>query len=405
MTKRMNIPFSPPDISQLEIDEVVDTLKSGWITTGPKTKKFENEIAKFCNTSKAVCLNSQTACQELTLHVLGIGPGDEVIVPAYTYTATCSVVCHVGATPIMIDSQKDSFEMDYDALEKAITPKTKAIIPVDLGGVICDYDRIFDIVERKKDLFTPNNDIQRAFGRIIVSADTAHSFGSKKNGKMAGEIADFSCFSFHAVKNLTTGEGGAVTWRDIPGVDNEELYKQYMLLSLHGQNKDALAKTKLGAWEYNIVAPYFKCNMTDIMASIGLGQLTRYPEILKRRKTIIEKYEKFLKDYPVSIWQHFRDDIESCGHLFIIRFDNKHVDYRNEFIIKMAERGVATNVHYKPLPMHTAYMNLSFDIKDYPNAYALYENEMTLPLHTCLTDEDVDYVLEAFKEVFEEMSC
>ena len=397
------IKFSPPDISQEEIDEVVDTLKSGWITTGPKTKKFEQEIAKFCHTSKAVCLNSQTACQELTLRVLGIGAGDEVIVPAYTYTASASVVVHVGAKVVMVDSQKDNVEMDYEALENAITENTKVIIPVDLGGIICDYDKIYEIVERKKHLFKPNNEIQKAFGRIIVCADTAHSFGSSKNGKMAGEIADFSSFSFHAVKNLTTGEGGAVTWKDIPGIDNEELYKEYQLLSLHGQNKDALAKTKLGAWEYNIVAPYYKCNMTDIMASIGLAQLKRYPGILSRRKEIIGKYDDELKKYNVSVLNHYSNNSASCGHLYIVRFNGKSVEYRNEFITKMAERGVATNVHYKPLPMHTGYINLGFDIKNYPNAYHMYENAMTLPLHTCLSDEDVKYVLNAFKEVYEEM--
>ena len=397
------IKFSPPDISQLEIDEVVDTLKSGWITTGPKTKLFEKQIAEFCHTNKAVCLNSQTAAQELTLRVLGIGPGDEVIVPAYTYTATASVVNHVGAKIVMIDSQKDNVEMDYDALEKAITKNTKVIIPVDLGGIICDYERIYEIVEKKKSLFNPNNDIQKAFGRIIVCADTAHSFGSSKNGKMAGEIADFSSFSFHAVKNLTTGEGGAVTWKDIPGVDNEELYKLYQLLSLHGQNKDALAKTKLGAWEYNIVAPYFKCNMTDIMASIGLAQLKRYPIILNRRKEIVEKYDNAMKNYNVSVLKHYTNDSKSCGHLYIVRFNGKSVEYRNNFITKMAEKGVATNVHYKPLPMHTGYINLGFDIKNYPNAYHMYENAMTLPLHTCLSDDDIEYVLNSFKEVYEEL--
>ncbi|MBR6071647.1 MAG: DegT/DnrJ/EryC1/StrS family aminotransferase [Acholeplasmatales bacterium] len=397
------IKFSPPDISEEEINEVVDTLKSGWITTGPKTKRFEQEIAKFCHTNKAVCLNSQTAAQELTLRVLGIGEGDEVIVPAYTYTASASVVVHVGAKVVMIDSQKDNVEMDYDALEAAITDKTKVIIPVDLGGVVCDYDRIYEIVNKKKNLFKPNNEIQKAFGRIIVCADTAHSFGSSKDGKMAGEIADFSSFSFHAVKNLTTGEGGAVTWKDIPGIDNDELYKEYQLLSLHGQNKDALAKTKLGAWEYNIVAPYFKCNMTDIMASIGLAQLKRYPSILARRKEIVGKYDEAMKKYNVSVLKHYTDNSSSCGHLYIVRFNGKSVEYRNQFIIKMAERGVATNVHYKPLPMHTGYINLGFDIKNYPNAYHMYENAMTLPLHTCLTDEDIDYVLKAFNEVYEEM--
>ena len=402
MEKRQ-IKFSPPDISQLEIDEVVDTLKSGWITTGPKTKLFEKQIAEFCHTNKAVCLNSQTAAQELTLRVLGIKEGDEVIVPAYTYTASASVVVHVGAKVVMVDSQKDSVEMDYDALEKAITEKTKVIIPVDLGGIICDYDKIYEIVNKKKNLFKPENEIQKAFGRIIVCADTAHSFGSSKNGRMAGEIADFSSFSFHAVKNLTTGEGGAVTWKDIPGIDNEELYKQYQLLSLHGQNKDALAKTKLGAWEYNIVAPYYKCNMTDIMASIGLAQLKRYPGILSRRKEIIGKYDEFLKQFNVSLMNHYTNNSSSCGHLYIVRFNGKSVEYRNAFITKMAERGVATNVHYKPLPMHTGYINLEFDIKNYPNAYHMYENAMTLPLHTCLTDEDIEYVLSSFKEVYEEL--
>ena len=400
---KRTIKFSPPDISDLEIEEVIDTLKSGWITTGPKTKEFERQIAAYCNTSMAVCLNSQTACQEMTLKVLGIGEGDEVIVPAYTYTATASVVLHVGATPVMIDCQKDSLEMDYEALENSITEKTKVIIPVDLGGIICDYDKIYEIVNRKKSLFTPKNDIQKAFGRIIVSADTAHSFGSKKNGKIAGSIADFSSFSFHAVKNLTTGEGGAVVWKDIPGIDNQALYKEYQLLSLHGQNKDALAKTKLGAWEYNIVDAYYKCNMTDIMASIGLSQLKRYDGLLKRRKEIVNKYNGFLKNFDVTLMNHLGNGNESCCHLYIVRFNGKSVPYRNLFITKMAELGVATNVHYKPLPMHTAYQKLGFDIKNYPNAYHMYENAMTLPLHTLLSDEDVDYVLNAFSKVYEEM--
>lgn len=399
----MIIRFSPPDISQMEIDEVVDTLKSGWITTGPKTKLFEKQIAEYCGTSKAVCLNSQTACQEMTLRVLGIGPGDEVIVPAYTYTASCSVICHVGATPVIVDIQKDHFEMDYDAMEKAITEKTKAIIPVDIGGVPCNYDKIYKIIKSKKHLFHPANEIQQAFGRIIVCADTAHSFGSMQKDKRSGSIADFSSFSFHAVKNLTTGEGGAVTWKDIPGIDNDLLYKQFMLLSLHGQNKDALAKTQLGAWEYNIVAPYYKCNMTDIMASIGIAQLKRYPDILQRRKWIIEKYSEALKNYPVQILKHFDTNYASCGHLFILRFIGKDVAYRNEFITRMAEKGVATNVHYKPLPMHDAYINLGFHIKNYPNSYDYYQNEMTLPLHTCLTDEEVEYVIETFKKTYEEM--
>ena len=346
-----NILFSPPDISQMEIDEVVDTLKSGWITTGPKTKKFENQIAQYCHTSKAVCLNSQTACAELTLRVLGIGPGDEVIVPAYTYTASCSVIIHVGATPVIVDSLKDSVMLDYDAVSRAITPKTKAIIPVDIAGIMVDYDRLMNIILDKKDLFTPNNDIQRAIGRIAICADGAHSFGAKRNGQISGSMADFTSFSFHAVKNLTTAEGGAVVWKDINGISNDDIYKQYMLLSLHGQSKDALAKTKLGAWEYDIVAPNYKCNMTDIMASLGIAQLKRYPNILERRKEIIKMYNEGLKDLNVSVLPHYTDINESCGHLYLVRildFDEKE---RNEFIIKMAELGVATNVHYKPLPI------------------------------------------------------
>lgn len=398
-----NILFSPPDISQMEIDEVVDTLKSGWITTGPKTKKFENQIAQYCHTSKAVCLNSQTACAELTLRVLGIGPGDEVIVPAYTYTASCSVIIHVGATPVIVDSLKDSVMLDYDAVSKAITSKTKAIIPVDIAGIMVDYDRLMNIILDKKDLFTPNNDIQRAIGRIAICADGAHSFGAKRNGQISGSMADFTSFSFHAVKNLTTAEGGAVVWKDIEGISNDDIYKQYMLLSLHGQSKDALAKTKLGAWEYDIVAPNYKCNMTDIMASLGIAQLKRYPQILERRKEIIKMYNEGLKDLNVSVLPHYTDINESCGHLYLVRildFDEKE---RNEFIIKMAELGVATNVHYKPLPMHTGYKNLGFDIKDYPNAYNLYKNEVTLPLHTCLSDEDVFYVIECFNKVYKDM--
>ncbi|MEF9940380.1 MAG: DegT/DnrJ/EryC1/StrS family aminotransferase [Clostridium sp.] len=392
----MNILFSPPDIGEDEIAEVVDTLRSGWITTGPKTKKFEQEIAQFCHTNKAVCLNSQTAAAELTLHVLGIGPGDEVIVPAYTYTATCSVVCHVGAIPVMIDCAPGSYEMDYDQLEAAITEKTKCIIPVDIAGIVCDYNRIFAAVEAKKQLFHAANTIQEAFGRVIVMADSAHAFGAQWHGKMCGEIADFTNFSFHAVKNLTTGEGGAVTWRDIPGIDNEVLYKEYMLLSLHGQSKDALAKTQLGAWEYDVVAPYYKCNMTDIMASLGLAQLHRYPAILTRRQEIIHRYNKAFSDLPIEVLQH-KDEMHcSSGHLYLVRLIGHSSDYRNATIIKMAEQGVACNVHYKPLPMHTAYKTLGFDIKDYPNAYAMYENEITLPLHTCLTDDQVEYVINQF---------
>ena len=393
-----HIAFSPPDITEEEIAEVADTLRSGWITTGPKTKKFENEIAAFCHTSKAVCLNSATACAEMSLRVLGIGPGDEVITSAYTYTASASVAVHVGATLVLVDTQPDSYEMDYEKLESAITEKTKAIIPVDLGGVICDYDKIFDIVEKKKSLFRPSTEIQKKMGRIAVVADGAHAFGATKNGKHSGEIADFTSFSFHAVKNLTTAEGGAAV-----GIDNEEIYKQFMLLSLHGQSKDALAKTQLGAWEYDIIAPYYKCNMTDIMASLGLVQLRRYPSILARRKEIIEKYNEGLKDLDLSVLNHYGDDFASSGHLYLVRLNGKTREECNAVITKMAEAGVATNVHYKPLPLLTAYKNLGFDIKDYPNAYALFENEITLPLHTKLTDEDVEYVIETFRKCVSEV--
>ena len=397
----MNIPFSPPDITELEIEEVVDTLKSGWITTGPKTKKFEQQIAEYCHTSKAVCLNSATACSEMALRVLGIGPGDEVITTAYTYTASASVICHVGATVVLVDTQKDSYEMDYEALEEKITEKTKAIIPVDLGGVICDYDRIFEIVNRKKDVFEPKTELQKKIGRVAVVADGAHAIGAVRDGKRCGEIADFTSFSFHAVKNLTTAEGGAVTWRDIEGVDNEELYKQFMLLSLHGQSKDALAKTQLGAWEYDVVAPYFKCNMTDIMAALGLAQMKRYPDILARRKEIIEKYNEGLKKLPVSVLEHFGNDFASSGHLYLVRVHDKTREECNKIIEKMAEYGIATNVHYKPLPLLSAYKNQGFDIKDYPNAYAMFENEITLPLHTKLTDEEIDYIIDSFVKCVE----
>lgn len=397
----MNIPFSPPDITELEIEEVVDTLKSGWITTGPKTKKFEQQIAEYCHTSKAVCLNSATACSEMALRVLGIGPGDEVITTAYTYTASASVICHVGATVVLVDTQKDSYEMDYEALEEKITEKTKAIIPVDLGGVICDYDRIFEIVNRKKDVFEPKTELQKKIGRVAVVADGAHAIGAVRDGKRCGEIADFTSFSFHAVKNLTTAEGGAVTWRDIEGVDNEELYKQFMLLSLHGQSKDALAKTQLGAWEYDVVAPYFKCNMTDIMAALGLAQMKRYPDILARRKEIIEKYNEGLKNLPVSVLEHFGNDFASSGHLYLVRVHDKTREECNKIIEKMAEYGIATNVHYKPLPLLTAYKNQGFNIKDYPNAYAMFENEITLPLHTKLTDEEIDYIIDSFVKCVE----
>lgn len=400
--KNMHIAFSPPDITDEEIAEVVDTLKSGWITTGPKTKAFEKQIAEYCHTSKAVCLNSATACAEMALRVLGIGPGDEVITTAYTYTASASVVCHVGAKLVLVDVQPDSYEMDYDLLEQAITERTKAIIPVDLGGVICDYKKIFDIVERKRALFHADNEMQSKIGRIAVVADGAHAFGAMRNGKHCGEIADFTSFSFHAVKNLTTAEGGALVWRDIEGVDNDAIYKQLMLLSLHGQSKDALAKTQLGAWEYDIVAPYYKCNMTDIMASIGIAQLKRYPELLKRRKEIIEKYNEGLADLDVRVLKHYGDDFSSSGHLYLVRLNGKTREKCNKIIIKMAEAGVATNVHYKPLPLLTAYKDLGFDIKDYPNAYAMYENEITLPLHTKLSDEEVEYVIDTFRKSLSE---
>lgn len=391
-----NVPFSPPDITEEEIQSVAEALRSGWITTGPRTKEFEKQIAAFCHTSKAVALNSATAALELTLRVLGIGPGDEVIVPAYTYTATASVVTHVGAKVVMIDSQKDKVEMDYQAMAAAITPRTKVIIPVDLGGIICDYAQIYQMVEQKKSLFTPNNAIQHAFGRCIVLADAAHAFGAQQNGKMCGEVADFTSFSFHAVKNLTTAEGGAVVWRDIPGINNDELYHEYQLLSLHGQNKDALAKTQLGAWEYDIIGPYYKCNMTDIMASIGLVQLRRYPAILARRRAIIERYNEALQAKAVGLLNHYAEDHASSGHLYLVRLIGKTPQERNRIIEQMAKRGVATNVHYKPLPMMTAYKALGFDIANYPNAYHLFENEITLPLHTRLTDEDVEYIIENF---------
>lgn len=396
----MKIPFSPPDIGEAEIAQVADTLRSGWITTGPKTKELERQVASFCHTSRAVCLNSATAAMELTLHQLGIGPGDEVITCAYTYTASASVVCHVGAKLVLVDCQKEDYQMDYDALERAITPRTKAIIPVDLGGVVCDYDRIFEIVERKKALFTPSdNKIQQALGRVAVMADAAHAFGAQWHGRMCGEIADFTCFSFHAVKNFTTAEGGAATWRDLPGIDNEEIYKNYMLLSLHGQSKDALAKTQLGAWEYDIVMPGYKCNMTDIMAAIGLAQMQRYPGLLARRKQIITRYNQVMDTLPVSYLRHYGEDFASSGHLYLVRLNGRDEQFRNDFIVKMAEREIATNVHYKPLPMHTAYKKLGFDIKDYPNAFAMYRNEVTLPLHTLLTDEQVEFLLETFVQL------
>ena len=393
------IPFSPPDITESEVYLVSEALRSGWITTGPKTKEFERLIAMCCQTDQAVCLNSATACMELILRVLGVGPGDEVITSAYTYTATASVTCHVGAKVVMVDTAPDSLEMDYDKLADAITEKTKVVLPVDLAGVVCDYDKIFAAVESKKHLFSPVNDIQKAYGRVIVLADAAHAFGAKWHGKMCGEIADFTSFSFHAVKNLTTAEGGALTWRNHDGVDNESLYKQFQLLSLHGQNKDALAKTRLGAWEYDIVAPYYKCNMTDVMAGIGLAQLKRYPEMLYRRRQIIERYNEGLRGCDVQVLDHFGDDHSSSGHLYLVRLLGEDVEYRNAVIERMAERGIACNVHYKPLPMMTAYKNLGFDIVDYPNAYNQYHNEITLPLHTSLTNEDVEYVISNFVDI------
>lgn len=408
MENRKTIPFSPPDIGEDEINEVVDTLRSGWITTGPKVKKLEKEVANRCGTNKAVCLNSQTACAEMTLRVLGIGVGDEVIVPVYTYTASASVIEHVGATIVMIDCEKGKFTMDYDKLESAITEKTKVIIPVDLFGIPCDYERIFEIVEKKKGLFRAGeNKIQKALNRIVVMDDGAHSFGATYKGKPVAQYPDFINFSFHAVKNLTTAEGGAVTWKNIEGIDNEELYKQYQLLSLHGQSKDALAKTKLGAWEYDIVGPWYKCNMTDVHAAIGLSQSRRYDAMLKCRKEIIEKYDEVCEECGFKVLEHYSSTYSSSGHLYIVRLFKKSGEAfsgeeRNEFITKMAELGVGTNVHYKPLPMHTAYKNLGFNIEDYTNAYEQYENEVTLPLHSCLTDEDVMYVVECVRKVAKE---
>lgn len=403
----MKIPFSPPDLTDAEIEEVASAIKSGWITTGPKTKELEREVAALCHTNKAVCLSSQTSCAEMALRLLGIGEGDEVIVPAYTYTASAEIVCHVGARLIFIDSQPDSLEMDYDAVEKAITDKTKAIIPVDIGGVPCDYDRIFSIVEKKKELFTPSNDIQSKFGRIIVCADTAHAFGSTWHGKPIGSVADFSAFSFHAVKNFTTAEGGALTWKPREELNDEEIYKQVQLYSLHGQSKDALSKNQLGAWEYDILGPWYKCNMTDIHAAIGLAQMERYPALLKRRREIIEKYDRAFKPLGVHTLPHFTDEHISSGHLYLTRIFKKNGEpvsdgERREIIIKLAERGITTNVHYKPLPMMTGYKKLGFDIKDYPNAYAHYANEISLPLFSRLTDEEVDYIIDNYTDVLKE---
>lgn len=400
----MNIPFSPPDISQAEIDAVVDTLKSGWITTGPKTKKFERQLSEYMGTEKTVCLGSATAAIEMTLRLLGVGPGDEVIVPAYTYTASCSPICHVGATPVMVDIQEDASVMDYELMEKAITEKTKAIIAVDLAGIICDYDRIYEIIEKNRGKFTANeaNDIQKKLERIIVIADSSHGLGAERNGKRSGAFSDFTCFSFHAVKNLTTAEGGAVTWKGIEGVDDERIYKEYMDLSLHGQTKDALDKTKAGSWEYDIVSPAYKCNMTDIQAAMGLAQLMRYQSMLKRRHEIISRYDNAFKNENVEVLEHTGENHRSSGHLYFIRPTGISEDARNDMIEKLAEKGIASNVHYKPLPMLTAYKNLGFDIEDYPNSYNYYKNEITLPLYSKLTDEQVDYIIEGVKDVMRE---
>ncbi|WP_462361348.1 DegT/DnrJ/EryC1/StrS family aminotransferase [Parvimonas micra] len=393
----MRIEFSPPDISQLEIDEVVDTLKSGWITTGPKTKRLEQELSVFTNIDKTVCLNSATAAMELTLRLLGVGAGDEVITCAYTYTASASVIHHVGAKIVLVDCNKEDKFMDLDALENTITEKTKVIIPVDLAGKPCKYDEIFEIVERKKSLFKPNNKLQEKIGRVIVMADAAHSLGAVYKGKPSGSIADFTCFSFHAVKNFTVAEGGSVTWNRNLGLNDDEIYREFQLLSLHGQSKDALSKTKLGSWEYDIVAPNYKCNLTDIASGIGLAQLKRYPSLLKRRFEIVERYNKGFEGTRIKPFIHFEEDRKSCCHLYIVNIEGASEEDRNEIIVKMAERGIATNVHYKPLPMHTAYKNLGFDIKDYPNAFDNYKSEITLPLHTLLTDEQVDYIIENLK--------
>ena len=400
----MKVPFSPPDITEEEIAEVADTLRSGWITTGPKTKRFENEIAAYCHTAKAACLNSATACLELSLRILGVGPGDEVITSAYTYTASCSVICHVGATPVLVDTVPGTYDMDPEKVSQAVTEKTKAIIAVDLAGIIYPYyGELLQIAEEKKNLFHASNEIQEAMGRIAVLADGAHAFGASREGKMAGEIADFTSFSFHAVKNLTTAEGGAAVWKSIPGIDDEEIYKQYMLYSLHGQNKDALAKTQLGNWEYDIAGPYYKCNMTDIMASIGLVQLRRYPDVLKRRREIIEKYNKAFEGLDIEVLDHYGENHTSSGHLYLTRLIGKSREVCNDVIVKMAEAEIATNVHYKPLPMMTAYRNLGFDIQNFPNAYHMFENEITLPLHTCLTDEQVDYIIETYRKIVKEL--
>ena len=419
--KLRNIPFSPPDMTEAEIEQVAEALRSGWITTGPKTKEFERQIAAYVAVKKAVGLNSATAAMEMALRLIGVGPDDEVIVPAYTYTATASVTQHVGCKVVMVDSQKDSVEMDYDKLAEAITEKTKVICPVDLGGIVCDFNKVFEIIEVKRHLFRPANEIQKRIGRVIVAADDAHAFGASWHGKMAGNIADFSSFSFHAVKNLTTAEGGALVWNlpfggepvsydawsTEPHIEGETwddyLYRQSQLYSLHGQNKDALAKTQLGAWEYDVIGPWYKCNMTDIMAGIGLAQLKRYPELLERRKRIIGVYDAALKSLPIAVLNHYGEDFSGSGHLYITRLIGRSDVERREVIVKMAERGIACNVHYKPLPMMTAYKALGFDIKNYPNAYNLFVNEVTLPLHTKLTDEDVKYVIENFVDIIKNL--
>ena len=398
----MKVQFSPPDITEAEINEVAEALRSGWITTGPRVKKLEAEIAEYVGVNRAVCLNSQTACAEMALRVLEIGEGDEVITTAYTYTASASVIDHVGAKIVLVDTIKDTPVMDYDKLADAITPATKAIIPVDIGGIPCDYDRIYDIVNAKKSLFTPKNDIQSAIGRIAVVADAAHALGASRDGKMVGAIADFTAFSFHAVKNFTTAEGGALTWRDIDGVANDEIYKKIQLFSLHGQSKDALAKTQLGAWEYDIIGTWYKCNMTDVAAAMGLVQLERYPALLERRRAIIKKYDAAFKAVGIQTLEHYTDSYTSSGHLYITRVNGIDSEQRSAIITKMAEREIACNVHYKPLPMHTAYKNLDFDISDYPNAYSFFENEITLPLHTLLTQEEIDYVIENYIDIVKE---
>lgn len=396
---QISIPFSPPDITEEEIEAVAEVLRSGWITTGPKTKEFERQIASYCHTEKAVALNSATACMEMVLRLFEIGPGDEVIVPAYTYTASASVVCHVGATLKLVDVAKGSYHIDYDAIEGLITEKTKAIIPVDIAGVMVDYDRIRQIVESKRSLFRPSSELQKALGHILILADSAHGYGATRGGKMSGECADFTSYSFHAVKNLVVGEGGGVVWKDIPGISNDEIYRRLMLLSLHGQSKDALAKTQLGAWEYDIVGTYYKCNMTDIMAAMGLVQMKRYDKLLARRKEIISKYTAGIGSQDVDILTHYTDEYSSSGHLMLTRLVGKGEKERNALITDMAKEGIATNVHYKPLPMHTAYKKLGFDIKDFPNAYDMYHNEISLPLHTCLTDEQIEYVIEKFNKL------